>query len=373
MVLLLLFSFCTISSISSTVAITDGSFNEPIIKNYVTHGPIYIDYDDNFTTPYGFPGSGTPGDPYRIEGYNITVSGDYPILFSGNNTKHFVIQNCFLKTDTNTGIYLGKYYEMGEGTVKVLNNRIISDNSMGINLNGGNNSLISGNTITSNDIGIQAINSYYSTFSMNIIDGLNDNGMYLNDSPGATISRNNCTGNLEGISLWFCSDSILTYNNCSYNTYGMLTTNLENLIVTNNIITDNTGYGYLLQNTDGSVLTNNLLQDNGNYGINVDLHSDDNILHHNAFINSLGATSQANDDGANNVWYDTSTNQGSYYSDWSGSGSYSIDGMASSVDPYPLNAMPVISEYSGSFLAPLMLLGFLALTLITFKPRNKKE
>ncbi len=356
---------------TSVIATADDALNELILKNYVTHGPIYIDYDDNFTTPYGFPGSGIAGDPYRIENYNITVSGDYPILFSGNNTAHFVIQNCLLQSDTNIGIYLGKYYEMGEGTVKILNNIITTEYQSGIQLNGGNFSEITGNTITTYSYGIKIEYGVNSFVSKNIITGGDDTGIDLEYSPNSIISRNNCTGNFIGIDIWFSSDSSITYNNCSYNDRGMITTNLDNLIVTNNIIKDNTGIGYLLQNTDDSVLTNNLLQDNGGYGINVDLHSDNNVLHHNAFINSFGITSQANDDGANNVWYDTVASEGNYYSDWV-SGSYPIDGMASSVDPFPLGSMPVIAEYTNSYIAILFTLGFLALSVIILFYRKKK-
>ena len=370
MVVFLFLALFSTTSSKNTITALENDINQQILrKNYVTHGPILIEYDSNFSD-YGFPGSGTSGDPYRIEDYNITISGDYPIMFGGGNTAHFVIQNCWLKTDTNIGIYLGKYYEMGEGTVKVLNNVITTEYQSGIQMYGGNYSEITGNTITSYSYGILIEYGVNSLVSKNIIISGDDPGITLEYCPNSTISRNNCTDGFHGINIWFSSDSSITYNNCSYNTYGLVTTNLDNLIVTNNIIKDNTGYGYLLQNTDNSVLTNNLLQGNGDYGINVDLHSDNNDIHHNAFINSLGASSQGNDDGANNVWYDDTINEGNYWSDWT-SGSYSIDGMASSVDPYPLSSMPNISEYSNSYLAILIILSFLAIPTVSFAYRKK--
>ena len=36
----------------------------------IPHIPIFIDSDDDFTT-LGFPGDGSPGNPYRIENYVI--------------------------------------------------------------------------------------------------------------------------------------------------------------------------------------------------------------------------------------------------------------------------------------------------------------
>ena len=370
---LLLAVFSTTNSTFSVIASTNDSFQEFILKNYVTHGPIYIDYDDNFTTPYGFPGSGTAVDPYRIENYNITVSGDYPILFSGNNTKHFVIQNCYLKTDTNIGIYLGKYYEMGEGTVNILDNIIITEFQDGIQLYGGNYSEIKGNTIITNDAGIYMEYAEYSVVSGNIITPSDEVGIYLGHSPNSTISRNNCTGGTSGIELYDCSDSSLSHNNFSSNDYGIYLNEVSRGNVSNNILLGNSDDGISTNHCYDTVFTNNLLQENTNYGIYLNSNSDNNILHHNAFIdNNMGGTSQAFDNGANNVWYETATSEGNYWSEWV-SGSYSIDGIAGSVDPYPLSSMPVIPEYSSTYIAVLLFLNFLLIPVIRFVYRKKKR
>jgi len=55
-------------------------------------GPINIINDNNFTD-YGFVGTGSSGDPYRIENFNITTSSTAAISIIGT-TKYFVIFRC---------------------------------------------------------------------------------------------------------------------------------------------------------------------------------------------------------------------------------------------------------------------------------------
>ena len=355
------------SSQRVTAGVSADSPNEyPTLHAYTPHGPIYIDYDDNFTD-YGFPGTGEPEDPYRIENYNITVSGDYPILFSGNNTKHFVIQNCFIKSDTNYGIYLGKYYDMGEGTVNILDNIIIMTvYDVGIFLDGGNYSIISGNSVTSSDYCIWLQNSFGSFVSENVILELGDDGLVLENSDNSTISGNTCVGGYFGIHTDKSSNLLINHNNCTHNIIGIYISDGTNNMVTNNIVVNNDYLGIETFYCEDTVFRNNLFQDNGEYGILVGYNSDTNIIHHNAFINNnLAGMSQAKDDGANNIWYDDTINEGNYwYNGTIASSSYFIDGTAGSVDPYPLGSIPEISEYTSTYLILTIFLGFLAIPLI---------
>ncbi|MCG3224152.1 MAG: right-handed parallel beta-helix repeat-containing protein [Candidatus Heimdallarchaeota archaeon] len=108
-------------------------------------------------------------------------------------------------------------------------------------------------------------------------------------------------------------------------------------IVINNICNNN-NIGISLDNSDFCILSYNLLQENENYGVHLFSNSDNNIIHHNTFVdNNLGGTSQAFNYGSANTWYDVETLEGNWWSDWSGTGSYSIDGPSGSIDPYPLN------------------------------------
>ncbi|MHA1814734.1 MAG: hypothetical protein ACTSX1_01920, partial [Candidatus Heimdallarchaeaceae archaeon] len=60
------------------------------------HGLISIFVDSDFgPSNYNFPGTGTIGDPYRIENLNITVTAESAIIIRNSNV-YFVIQNCYI-------------------------------------------------------------------------------------------------------------------------------------------------------------------------------------------------------------------------------------------------------------------------------------
>jgi len=80
-----------------------------------------------------------------------------------------------------------------------------------------------------------------------------------------------------------------------------------------------------------------LLLENEEYGVYMSSSSKTNLIHHNNFVdNNPTGTSQAYDGGKHNIWYDSLNLEGNYWSDWNGTGSYSIDGYGGTVDLYPL-------------------------------------
>ncbi len=144
-----------------------------------------------------------------------------------------------------------------------------------------------------------------------------ENGFLIHYSPGSTLINNTCNNHSEnGIYLYSSDGSTLI----------------------NNIFKNNNWDAIALSSSDFCVVTYNLLQSNEEHGVYLRLGSDNNLIHHNTFVdNNLGGTSQACDDCTNNLWYDSATLEGNYWSDWSGIGSYSIDGEADSFDLYPLD------------------------------------
>ena len=133
------------------------------------------------------------------------------------------------------------------------------------------------------------------------------------------------------------TNNIITNNNLA----GIYLYSSGSSTVANNAITDNGECGITLWSSDCCVLTWNLLINNTKYGIKIGSSSSNNTIYSNIFIDNNfdnpGATSQAYDDGSGNYWYNSTTQKGNYWSDWSGTGSYSIDGSANSVDLYPTN------------------------------------
>lgn len=137
-----------------------------------------------------------------------------------------------------------------------------------------------------------------------------------------------------------------------------------------NNICDNNLIGISLENSDSCVITYNLLEENIHFGVFLDSDSDDNIIHHNNFVDNnlggfYGSFSQAFDHGTSNTWYDTETLEGNFWSNWSGLGSYLIDGIAGASDPYPQNELlsPPTSEPSNNTDMQIIVI-ILSLTII---------
>lgn len=99
------------------------------------------------------------------------------------------------------------------------------------------------------------------------------------------------------------------------------------------------------------------------YGIYFADAGNNNLIHHNDFFEN-SVSSQALDDGYNNQWYDDSTNEGNYWSDWICTGDYLIDGSAAFVDPYPLGGVVVPELNNPTIYTLVLMIGAMASGLI---------
>jgi parallel beta-helix repeat protein len=167
----------------------------------------------------------------------------------------------------------------------------------------------------------------------------------ISAGPNSTLHNNTCNYNWEGYGILADSNSTLINNTCNNNHIGISAS--PNSTLLNNTCSSNRLRGIILSNADYCVIAFNLLVENSEYGIYVSSMSNNNTIHHNNFVdNNNGGGSQALDNGANNIWYDESTMEGNYYSDYSGVGPYSIDGSAGSEDLYPfLSPIPLSLIY----------------------------
>ncbi len=251
----------------------------------------------------------------------------YGIRISRYSFGAIVINNTF----HNNGYYLfGANIE--EFLTYSIENNLVNDKKLGFYINLFNITLsepIYGQLILINCTEPIVCNQELS----NIVDGLtlrwcdkatlinntcnnNFGGICLRDSLSTTIFNNTCSFNdKSGITLWFCSNSTFINNTCNFNGYN----------------------GINLYYSNSCLITYNLLQENDEYGIFISDMSHDNTIHKNNFVeNYPKGSSQAYDDGTNNIWFDVEAKKGNIWSDWSGFGSYSIDGSAGSEDLYPL-------------------------------------
>ncbi len=351
--------------------------------------PIIIESNDDFSLKYGFPGTGTQEDPYRIQGYYISYTGTARIKIT-NTDAHFVIENCEIENfvyGSGIGINLTS---VSNG--QIINNKI-TNNWIGIYLSDASDSIIESNTIDINDYGMILENNSFSNLIENntiknnheigigmwnaetnsIVSNLLSNnmrGFNIGDGCVSNIFTNNTITNHEeiGMGLWNVGNNTITNNTLSDNWRGFnigdsSTTNIfsnntitnheeigmglwtsnHNTIINNSLLMNL--YGIYLNEADSNIITSNNIYDNSNYGIYIDSGIEATI-YNNLFVDNGGSSSQAYDSGENNTWYNETLERGNLWSDWSGSGSYSIDGSAGSEDLYPIveDIPPVISN-----------------------------
>ena len=197
----------------------------------------------------------------------------------------------------------------------------------GIAIFEGDNNTLSGNTIYNCQYGIPVVSPdlYYNTLIDNIVYNC-EYGLYLGWSHNSTVVSNtvyNCT---YGIFSEYAHNNTFHYNtiyNCDNGLYMELS---HNNTIRYNIIYNNTEYGLLLDGPcDYNTITVNSLVDN-NIGYSV----------------QQPRPSQAYDEGLLNYI------NSNYWSDWSGTGNYSIDGAPHINDTSPLmnQVLPTLSIVS---------------------------
>ncbi len=358
------------------------------------HDPIYISSDIELEV---FPGSGTEFDPYVIEGYSIVTTEDYGIYIAFT-TQNFTVRNCYVFAN-NYGIFINQVndstatvvnntcnnnYEGGiyigdTGSSTVINNTCRYNYFRGIILSYSDTTLVN-NTCNYNGVGIELFNSVSSTVTNNTCSNNSMGGIELSGSGSSTVENNTCNNNKMGIWISSSGSSKVANNTCNNINYGIYIDYSSSSTVENNTCNNNDIDGILIADSDFCIVTYNLLQENDGFGINIAPGSDNNVIHHNTFVdNYLIGTAQAFDDGTTNTWYEIAILEGNYWSDWSGTGSYAILGSAEAVDPYPLGEPtipPVVPEFSNNINVLILVfvfgLAIIPLSLISRKRLNNK-
>lgn len=243
---------------------------------YVTHKPISITGNGEFTEANGVVGgSGTPSDPYVIEGWDINAASATGIQIQ-NTTASFVVRSCFIHDeDEHIGLYLSNC------TNGMLVDNTCSKNGYGIELWYSSNNTLDGNNCSNNGM-----------------------GMYFYSSSNNTLVNNTCNSNVDGMFFYLWNnDNIVIDNNCSLNSMD----------------------GMILESSSGNVISWNQLRDNSYYGIEIDSGCTSNVITYNVFIDNHGAGNEYNSshaqavgDGVDNRWNITEVygNFGNYWSDW---------------------------------------------------------
>ncbi len=254
--------------------------SEVDLEYYTEHIPIIIDSNQDFED-LSIIGTGAQDDPYLIERFYVVATGAQNQAISISNTDVcFIVRNCFVVTEF-AGI---EVWDVGDATASIINNTCASSTGFGA-------------------------------------------GIVFWGVRYGTISENRCSNLSQGIHL----------NDASRN------------YITNNSITDNSYQGINIRHSNRNTITGNLIENTSQHGVALVGTSRYNMIHNNQLVDNGREetyridgeergqlTSQGFDEGTNNTWYDLETEIGNYWSDYSGTDTYSIDGLSNSVDLYPM-------------------------------------
>jgi parallel beta-helix repeat protein len=317
------------------------SVNSLLIKqdnfSSVIHDPIHIDGNaDLIQTSFqeGWIGSGTPADPYQIDGYNIANAN---VSISVRNTDlPFIISNCTL-TENNWGValynvsntklrnniiydltneYYGIYLENSTKNI-IYNNSIYNLRWVGIEVQGSENNIISNNRISNCFYrGIRISNSDYITLQSNNISNSNVHGISFEaeDSDSNNFFKPSLTG------------SVVKGNIISNNIHsGLDITMSSNFTIENNVIYENSD-GIQIYGKEHTI-RNNTIYNNRNNGIwqryteHLNVTKNNFIGNNFQLLDNQGSLSQVFLSEDLDSTYDSN-----YWSDLNNSNNYSIDG-----------------------------------------------
>ena len=266
-------------------------------------------------------------DSYHNNVENNTVNGkplvyledaaDYTITNAGQvilvNCKNITAEDLNL-SNTTVGIEL-----WGTDNSVITSNTASNNDRYGIYLKDSSNNTLMGNTANSNNdwygIGIYIEGSSNNTLTSNTASNNDKYGIVLWSSNNNDLAGNIANSNsLCGIELQGSSNNTLTSNTASNNDdWGIQSFFSRDNILTGNVASDNWCGGILHVSSNANTLTNNIASDNW-CGIYLG-DSSNNTLYHNNLANNTW-TNTFDGDGGTNAW--DSGSEGNYYSDYDG-------------------------------------------------------
>ncbi len=399
--------------------------NQPILN---ADPLIVIDDDSDFSI---YPGYGNETHPYIIEGFEFEAptEDDIAINITGTTAYFLIRNNEFRAEGFGRGLYGIYLKDIAPNTARIENNEmrayyriVFADNAPGITIKDNtcyklkvtgyfllncpfatieNNFLYC--DIIPSKMGLESSNPsikagetdmYSALYCHNCSDlifnenDVNLDGMIAGSGINVEYSdriaiENNIIKNqkidiveyeiYEKAGLWFeyINNGTIFNNTLEYTEKSSLIARAcDNLVISNNTFGETQTFGLSFVTTSNCNITYNSIQDHPSYAIDLSEGSNNNTIHHNEIKNNR-LNSQARDSGTGNIWYDTTTDEGNWWiGDWYG-GDYTIDGIAGSVDPFPLGEPLVIPEFSTTIISLILLISAsIAIIPIIRRKRN---
>jgi len=261
-----------------------------------------------------------------VIGNNISDS-NYHGIYLGSSNSH--ISTNFISNSKWIGIYVSSRNN------NISTNFVSNCKWGGISVSSRNNTI--NNNILKNN-GIDFRGNQILDFLQHSVVNNSENGrviFYSQDATGGIVPSG-----VGQVILINCTDMVVTAQELSNASIGILVSFSQNISIENNIIANNSYYGIVLRNSGNCTISGNSIVKNGPWGITLSVDSSDNNILWNDFIGNHG--SQALDHGARNLF---SCN---YWDDWESPDEnsdgivdqvYFIDGDSHNFDARPLTSL----------------------------------
>ncbi len=327
------------SLVAILVALTfQALVSPPAATAYTPRVPILIDGNGAFTGANGVTGgTGTPADPYLIDGWEIDASAAHGIEIR-NTDAHAVVRDVFLHSGgaTWSGMELSNVENLR------VDNATIANNWRGINAFLATNLTIeSANVTGSADMGMDLESTTNLLVADNTVSGSGADGIFLFGPTNATLRNNTVTSSVswEGFTIVMGSDVTVVDNNASGNAGGGIIVEntadvlvgfntavgnpfggvhflaVTNAAITGNELSSTDEEGIYVAFSDGVTITGNTVASNALYGIYVQSSSALSVYHNNLIGNAVQAFDDA---GVANNWDNGYPGGGNYWSDYGG-------------------------------------------------------
>ena len=323
-----------------------------------SHPSINITCNADFISQ-GWSGDGTPDDPFLIQSLDIT--SNVTCIRIADTTAWFIIRDCQLESFWDEDYAIGyDAVELCNVSNGVLENCDIHGSASCIFLVDCNNTEVRDCHLRSISAhGLYGIRLQECRILENNIPQSGMHGVELMDGNDIDLTDNQISDSLQsGVSFHKLSRCTITDNAVSScNGHGMRFDELLTSSVFGNSITLNGAYGLYAYAINSSFVNNTVTE---NHGYGIDLTGSGNTLYGNT-IGGNGV-SNARDRGSNNTW-DDSVSLGNAWGDYTGFGSYAIEGEAGSIDRYPSTVPGVIGP---ALIFMVLAAGILAIPLLYF-------
>ncbi len=261
---------------------------------YIVREPIRIDGNDDFAAQAaaeGWPGDGSEGNPYVIEGYEINGTGYGYGIYVGNTTVHFVVRGCYVHNASGT-VYHGREYNTRGDDENYKSLELYNPRDSGLCLYNAQNGRLEGNNLFRNrGNGIRIYTSNNNIITKNVILNSSYAAIGIYDSNNNIITKNtvfvpdyytcglSSYSNSQGMSISNSNNNLISSNTL----YSEITTNYSTVkgidigLSKNNVIINNNiskfGIGISVTNRYSDPHTNEI--NNNNFSDNlVDIEYD---------------------------------------------------------------------------------------------------